>query len=279
MHFLTDKKQTMKHNKRHIRIALPAVLATALLLASSCITPAKVNYLQDMYQGSQIELENKFEAVISPYDELSIYVSCFSGFEQDLAKPFNPVQNQNQGISNAGQRGGYLVDVNGNIQFPVLGELHVAGLTRLRLQDTIAALLKKGDYLKDPYVMVRFNNFKIFFLGAEGGKVINITNERCTFLEALAQSGDLSPFTKRSRVAVLREVNGKMTMRYLDPRSSRVFNDPYFMLQQNDFIITEGVNGGTVRNEVSYWLGWVSTGISLISLITTWLVYNSVSNQ
>ena len=77
----------------------------------------------------------------------------------------------------------------------------------------------------------------------------------------------------------MREVNGKMTMRYLDPRSSRVFNDPYFMLQQNDFIITEGVNNQTIRSEVSYWLGWVSTGVSLVSLVTSLLIYNSMSNQ
>ena len=87
--------------------------------------------------------------------------------------------------------------------------------------------------------MVRFQNFKIFFLGSNGGKAITVTNERCTFLEALALSGDLNVYTNRSKIAVMREIDGKMVTRYLDPRSSAVFQDPFFMLQQNDFIITQ----------------------------------------
>lgn len=239
------------------------------VMAASCVSPNQVNYLQDMEDNSQIKLENKFEAVISPYDELSIYVSSY---DQDLAKPFNL-----GGQYNASQQGssGYLVDVNGNIQFPVLGELHVAGKTRLQLQDTIALCLQNDGYIADPYVMVRFKNFKIFFLGSGGGKSITIPNERCTFLEALALSGDLGMYTRRDRIGVMRAENGKMTIHYLDPRSSKIFNDPYFMLRQGDFIITDTYNKGTTRSEIGYWLGWVSTGFSLVTMITTVMLYNS----
>ena len=261
----------MKNNFRHL--FLVAICCTVLL--SSCITPRRVNYLQDLGQGSLIELENKFEARISSYDELDIYISCMN---QDLAKPFN-IYGQNGVSTGVNGRGGYLVDVNGNIQMPVLGELHVAGLTRLKLQDTITALLVRGNYFDDPFVRVRFNNFKIFFLGADGGKSITINNERCTFLEALALSGDLSVYTRRDKISVMREVDGKLLTRYLDPRSSAVFNDPFFMLQQNDFIITQSSNLGTARSEVSYWLSWVSTGISMISLVTSLLVYGVIKNK
>lgn len=264
----------MKNNFRHL--FLVAICCAVLL--SSCITPKRVNYLQDLEQGSLIELENKFEARISTYDELDIYISCMN---QDLALPFN-IYGQNNGIVERGyynNRGGYLVDVNGNIQMPVLGELHVAGLTRLKLQDTITALLIRGNYLDDPFVRVRFNNFKIFFLGADGGKSITINNERCTFLEALALSGDLSVYTRRDKIAVMREVDGKLLTRYLDPRSSSVFNDPFFMLQQNDFIITQSSNLGTTRSEISYWLNWVSMGVSVVSLATSLLVYGVIKNK
>ena len=122
---------------------------------------------------------------------------------------------------------------------PVLGKVHAGGLTRLQLQERIKDILVENNYINDPYVMVRFQNFKVFFLGSNGGKAITITNERCTFLEALALSGDLNVYTNRSKIAVMREIDGKMVMRYLDPRSSAVFNDPFFMLQQNDFIITQ----------------------------------------
>lgn len=260
-------------NNNFRRLFLVAICCSVLL--SSCVTPKRVNYLQDLGQGSLIELENKFEARISSYDELDIYISCMN---QDLARPFN-LYGQNGVSTNAYNRGGYLVDVNGNIQMPVLGELHVAGLTRLKLQDTITALLIRGNYLDDPFVRVRFNNFKIFFLGADGGKSITINNERCTFLEALALSGDLSVYTRRDKIAVMREVDGKLLTRYLDPRSSSVFNDPFFMLQQNDFIITQSSNLGTTRSEISYWLNWVSMGVSVVSLVTSLLVYGVIKNK
>lgn len=234
------------------------------MLVASCITPSKVNYLQDMEDGSQIELENRFEATICPYDELSISVT--STIESaELANPFN----LSRGATSNGRGSLYLVDVNGNIQFPVIGTIYVAGMTRLQLQEAIATRLEADGYITDPYVQVRFNNFKIFFLGQGGGKSLTITNERCTFLEALALSGGLDNFTRRDRIAVVREVNGKMVMHYMDPRSSRIFDDPFFMLQQNDIILTSSVNGATARSEVTYWLGWVSSAISLITLFTT----------
>lgn len=247
------------------------ILATALLLAS-CVTTKQVAYLQDMGHDTQIELENKFEAVISPYDELTIIVSCF---DKDLAAPFNlgyGTNNQQVLSSSGGGQMGYLVDQYGNIEMPVLGSIKAAGLTRLQLQDTIRKMLVDGAYLQDPYVMVRFQNYKVFFLGSNGGKAISIPNERCTFLEALAMSGDLNIYTNRSKIAVMREVDGKMVMRYLDPRDSKVFNDPFFMLQQNDFIITRDrsyKNFMESSNQVLTVLGYVSALASTASLVTS----------
>ncbi len=244
--------------------------AIILILSASCATPRQIKYLQDMNASSQIELENKFEAVISPYDELDIVVSCF---DPELAKPFN-MGTFRGGVSSGGVgNNAYLVDVYGNIQFPILGEIHVAGMTRLNLQEHITQLLKEGNYISDPFVMVRFHNFKIFFLSPEGGKSITVPNERCTFLEALAMSGGLDKFSRRNRIGVMREVNGKMTMRYLDPRSSEVFNDPYFMLQQNDFIITESHSSKYYRDELYYWFSWFSLASTVSSIFTLYLVY------
>lgn len=235
---------------------------------ASCVTPRRVNYLQDMTHGSQIELENRFEARIAPADELSIVVS---GPKDELARSFNT--NQNQG------NGAYLVDVNGDIDFPVLGRIHVAGLTRLRLQDTLTSMLESGGYLDDPFVSVRFSNFKIFYLGAGTGRVVTVTNERCTFLEALAMLGGLDNYTRRDRIAVMREVDGVMVTRYLDPRSSDVFNDPFFMLQQNDFIITDGVNAGTARTELTYWMGVASAMLSAASLLTSVMMLRTLNKE
>lgn len=251
---------------RLIKPLLLVALCGTLALTSS-VTPSQVNYLQDMRHGSQIELENKFQAKICPYDELDIYVFGPSG-EEDLAKPFN-ISSKNIGSGGA-QRGAYLVDVNGDIQFPVLGNIHVAGMTRLELQDNIKQRLESENLLNQAVIMVRFANFKIFFLGAEGGKSITITNERCTFLEALALCGDLSIYTSRNKIAVMREIDGKMVMRYLDPRSSSVFQDPFFMLQQNDFIITQNYNTSTTRQEARNFVSmWATTAMSTITLVLT----------
>ena len=248
------------------RITLILTALCCVMAFSSCLSPKDVNYLQDMHQNTQIELENKFEAVISPYDELNISVISH---EEKLAQPFNIANLPTGGQSGQGT---YLVDVNGNIQFPVLGELHVAGKTRLELQDTIALYLQNDGYISDPFVMVRFANFKIFVLGPDGGKAITIPNERCTFLEALALSGDLSLYTRRDKVAVLRELDGKVMVRYLDPRSSDVFNDPFFMLQQNDFIITQYEKNTLIQSDMQHWMPWVSVSTSVVSLLISVIV-------
>ena len=258
------------------------VIAAAALLLDSCVTTKQIAYLQDMEHGTQIDLENKFEAVISPYDELTIIVSCY---DKELAAPFNLFYGNGSGnmmySSNGNGYMGYLVDQYGFIEMPVLGRIKAAGLTRLQLQDIIRDMLISGAYLTDPYVMVRFQNFKIFFLGSNGGKAISIPNERCTFLEALALSGDLNVYTDRSKIAVMREVDGKMVMRWLDPRSSNVFNDPFFMLQQNDFIITRDRAYKNIMDSSSQALtvlGYISSLTGVGTMVTSIiLLINNIS--
>lgn len=245
--------------KRSFRTVI--VIALTVLSAVSCVTNRKIAYLQDMKHNSQIELENKFEAVISPYDELDVIVTSF---DPELARPFNLRNTENTNYSTTSTLA-YLVDQNGNLELPVLGTIHAAGLTRLALQEKVKNLLISGGFINDPFVFVRFRNFKIFFLGANGGKAITVQNERCTFLEALALSGDMTVFTNRQKIMVMREVDGKMVSRYLDPRSSKVFKDPFFMMQQNDFIITQNTS---YRNfQQSY--GQFGTVLSIVSTITS----------
>ena len=251
--------------QRIIRIVFAIALSA---MAASCVTTRKVAYLQDMKHGTQIELEDVFEAVILPYDELQVIITTF---DTDLARPFNIYGAASGALATGSQYLGYLVDQYGNIELPVLGSIHVAGMTRLQLQEKIHQMLIEGEYLDDPFVMVRFNNFKIFFIGSNGGKAITIDNERCTFLEALALSGDLNVFTDRSKIAVMREIDGKMVTRYLDPRSSKVFDDPFFMLQQNDFIITRDVAYHNFQQSFAQW-GTIFSLISSIASVTSILM-------
>ena len=254
---------SMKKSKLFLYFAFAAMT----VMASSCVTSKKVRYLQDMpVEG--MSLNESLEATVSPFDEMRIYVLSNAGKEDELLKPFNAMGgNLSQG-GGASQGIGYLVDVNGNIQFPVLGELHVSGLTRLQLQDTIAAHLKRNGYIKDPLVVARFMNFKVFFLSSSGGKVLNITNERCTFLEALAMAGGLDFYTRRDRIGVMREVDGKRVIHYLDPRSTAIFDDEFFILQQNDIIFTEERSWKFFNNNLSVILGLVSALTSAVTIYT-----------
>ena len=252
----------MKTNKLTV-FSLMAILA---IVSSSCVTSKKVRYLQDMpIEGMPIN--ESLEATVAPYDELRIYVLSNTGKDDELLKPFNAMQNMGQ-MGGGGGQTGYLVDGDGFIEFPVLGKLHVQGLTRLQLQDTIASHLERNGYIKNPLVNARFMNFRVYFLSSSGGKVLNINNERCTFLEALAMSGGLDWYTRRDRIGVMREVNGKRVVHYLDPRSTEIFNDDFFVLQQNDIIFTEEMAYKFFSNNLNTVLGLVSTAVSVLSIYT-----------
>ena len=258
----------MKKSKLFLFFALVMVA----LSSTSCITTKQVRYLQDMpIEG--MPLNEVLEATVAPYDELRIVVLSNTGKDDELIKPFNVMGGMSGSVGGYGQ--GYLVDANGNIQFPVLGDLHVQGLTRLQLQDTIAAHLERNGYIKNPLVTARFLNFKVFFLGTDGGKVLNIPNERCTFLEALAMSGGLNHYTRRDRVGVMREVDGKRVIHYMDPRSISIYDDEFFILQQNDIIFTEEMTYNFFRETYSNWSFILSIITSLTGFITMWGIFKS----
>lgn len=253
----------MKINKIVVCLALVALT----MASTSCVTAKKVRYLQDMPKEG-MPLNETLEATVAPYDELRIQVLSNTGKDDELLKPFNAMQMGGMLGSGSNGMSGYLVDANGNIEFPVLGEIHVQGLTRLQLQDTIASQLEQNGYIKNPLVVARFLNFKVFFLSSSGGRVLNVTNERCTFLEALAMSGGLDWYTRRDRIGVMREVNGKRVIHYLDPRSTTIFDDDFFVLQQNDIIFTEERPYKFFSANLNTVLGLVSSLLSVTSIYT-----------
>ena len=250
-------------------------LACFALMVSSCVTSKEVSYLSDLKPNQSIPLNSKFEAVISSYDQLRISVIGV-GEEKELAEPFNPFGSTTNLVSSVNS--GYLVDVNGDIMFPTLGKIHVKGMTRLQLQDLITKKLVDGGYMNAPMVDVRFMNFRVFVLGTtDGGKVLNINNERCTFLEALAMAGGLDQYTTRDKIAVMREVDGKMVTHFLDPRSSDVLNDSFFLLQQNDIIITQSFRRAYARDAFTTTFTILGTLASLVSSVA--MLYLVVTGQ
>jgi polysaccharide export outer membrane protein len=161
------------------------------------------------------------------------------------------------------------VDANGDIAFPVLGKLHVVGMTQSEVIEMIQDRLKAQ--LKDPIVTMRFLNAKVTVLGEvknPGSYLLN--NGGMTLLEALGAAGDLTQYGNRSNVLITRENNGKVEFARLDLRSDEVFTSPYFYLQQNDVVYVEPNQARTTSNQsIGLWLSMVGTVASAATVVVS----------
>ena len=251
------------------------LVMAVVLLTASCSSSKKVLYLQDVDPLVQQELDSRYEAYIHNDDLLGISVNSRN---QELVVPFNlPMLSFQVGSESSSQRVlGYQVDVRGNIDFPILGTIHVAGMTRKQLSDYIKKRLIDEDLVKDPIVTIQFLNYRVSVLGevARPGS-FDIKGERVTLLEALSMAGDLTIYGRRDRVAVIRETDDKRTILYHDLRSTDVFNSPCYYLQQNDIVYVEPNKAKAAQtninqnNSVSVWLSAISILASVATLIVT----------
>ena len=249
--------------------------STFVLALGSCSTPNQISYFQDLRPGeSELELTAPVEIKIQPKDKVSILVNS-----QDLrlTNLFNlPIISQQVGqeISTGTNRGmsGYTVDSNGNIDFPVLGRIHIQGMTREEVASHIKQELQSHDLVKDPVVTVEFMNLAVSVLGEVNNPGrYNIDKDNITILDALSQAGDLTVYGKREKVLILRNEDGKQRVYGVNLCSGdHIYSSPAYYLQQNDVVYVEPndtkarqstVNGNNVRS-TSFW-------ISLASLLTS----------
>jgi polysaccharide export outer membrane protein len=136
---------------------------------------------------------------------------------------------------------GYLVDKNGFINFPVIGKISLAGLTKEQANDKMTDLIK--EHVKNPIVNLRFLNFKITVIGEVATpSSFTITTEKINVLEALGLAGDMTEFGKRENVLIIREKDGKRTTARINLNNKDVLSSPYFYLQQNDIVYVEPDN-------------------------------------
>lgn len=226
-------------------------LAVIIMVLSSCATRKELLYLQDMDELTEYPVVQKYEAVIHRDDKLSIVVSCK---DPELALPFNmpgtggykigadgniqtiPATN----VGDSKNKPGYFVDVNGDIDFPILGKLHVEGLSRTQLTNMIKKELTDRELMKDPIVMVDFLNFKFTVLGEVGSVgTYEVSGDRITLLEAIAKAGDLTNHSRLDKIGVIREYGTKRRITWHDIRSKDIFTSPCYYLQQNDIIYVQ----------------------------------------
>jgi polysaccharide export outer membrane protein len=204
-------------------------------------------------------------------DRLDIKASCRN---PELALPFNTPTGAYR-VSVSGDvstamsdqfEKGYRVDNEGNIVFPIIGKIKVAGLSLKKVSDQIAELIETGNYIKDPEVSIEFLNFKYTVLGAVNGKgTYTVDGDRVTLIEAIAKAGDLTKDARLDRVAVIRMVDGKQEIFYNDIRTAEIFTSPTYYLQQNDIVYVEPKR--KPRNESAWQTA--SFFVSLASLAST----------
>ena len=208
---------------------------------------------------------------IQPDDILSIRVKALN---EEAAAPFNLMREDNNFNFRADDAGsrliGYLVDKKGNIDFPVIGELHLAGMTTNEAKVVIRDKLE--TYLKNPTVIVRFLNFRVTVLGevARPG-IYTMSNERVTILDVIGQAGDITSYGNRTNVLLIREYNGERKYARLNLQDRDVFQSPNFYLLQNDVIYVEPLSEKTaqVRDQSQRILPWISVVTTLTTLALT----------
>lgn len=251
------------------------VCLMAIFLFASCQSYKKVPYLQDVEVVQQAaQPGNLYDAKIMPKDLLTIVVSCTSPelafpFNLTVATPGNAVSNY---VTTQPVLQQYLVDNAGNINFPVLGELHVGGLTKKEAEQMIVEKLK--PYIKEtPIVTVRMVNYKISVIGeVMRPGTFTISNEKVNMLEALAMAGDMTVYGLRDNVKLIREnENGIQEIITLDLNKSETILSPYYYLQQNDIIyVTPNkakARNSDIGNSTSLWFSATSILVSLASLL------------
>ncbi len=254
------------------------VVSAVALLAVSCAAPTNISYFQDtdVVGLSQPVQENHIR--LRPEDKVAIIVNTSN---DQLTNLFNlPYISQRLGgvsqsvSSNYSQAvSGYTIDEAGEIDFPVVGKIHVAGLTRPELAVRIKEELINRNLVKDPVVTVEFMNLTIAVMGEVNrpGRYA-IEKDKLTLLDALSMAGDLTIFGNRENVKVLRVVDGKQVSYKVDLCNAQsVFSSPVYYIQQDDLIYIEPnemrarqstVNGNNVRS-TSFWISVASLAASV----------------
>ena len=242
------------------------ILVIFVLLFSSCVSSKKIIYFQDNDTEIRRETFQNLGPSIGVDDLLTINISTI---DAEAALPFNLYESQ----SNIGAPKPipYLVNMKGEIDFPVIGTLKVAGYTTTALSERIKTVLK--DYLKNPTVNIRLINFKVTIMGdVKRPGSYTIPSERITIIEALGLAGDLQIQGNRKKVLLIREKKGERIYVPIDLTNKKLFSSPYYYLAQNDVLYIEPnktkINSSAIGSNTGAILSSISILITLVTILT-----------
>lgn len=238
---------------------------------SSCASRKDIVYLQN----SNIVAENNYEKYAPRIQKEDLLTITVSAADLKTTIPFNQVNAYQATVASSPDMAFkpiYLVDQNGDIDFPILGKVRVGGLTRLEATDLLKS--KLSTYIVNPGVNLTFSNFRITVLGEVNKPgTYNLPQEKINIFEALGMAGDMTIKGVRRNVLVMRETNGDKKFERLNLLTDSVVNSPYYYLAQNDVVYVEP-NTSQVRNsrfgqDTNVWISVTSLLITIITLVVT----------
>ena len=250
-----------------------AFLLLSIIILSSCASRKDIVYFQDEPLTDEMTFTNNYEVKFKPADMLTIDISAQ---DPEAVAPFllSPVA---QSVGNALSLDRnlrvqtYLVDVNGNIEFPVLGTIKIQGLSRVEATEMLKERL--AEYIKDPIVNVRLINFTVTVLGEVNAPgTFTVQNERISLSDALGLAGDLTIYGKRDNVLLIREVDGQKRYAKFNLNSVNVLNSPNYYLTQNDVIYVEPNNARVRQSSYNQNNGIIISAVATLATIAAILI-------
>ena len=242
-----------------------------ILLLFSCKSKKEIIHFQNI-DSLPSQKSNSYEIKIQPDDLLLIIVSAS---DMESAIPFNLTAVTSSSIVRQDALGQqapqlYLVDANGSIDFPVLGNLKVGGLSRTEMMKMLKD--KIGTYVKTPIVNFRIMNFKVTVQGeVTAPGTYSSASERITLIEALSMAHDLTIYGKRNNILIIREIEGVKTYNRVDITQADFINSAFYYLAQNDVVYVEPnqnkINGAAVGSNTGVLISLSSLTITVIALL------------
>lgn len=270
---------------------LIATLLVVLALAqSSCVSTKKIKYFQgaDSVYAQAQKIIQMYEMRIKPADQLTVRLYCdepelLDIFANEVTLGTGTSKGSASSLTTSGTMGsiyGYTVTNDGMIKLPAIGFVPVVGLTVDECAKVIEEKIKEKNLIQNPDVTVKFLNARVTIVGAvKTPRVVSLTSERNTILDALAQCGDLDDTGIPKKIKVFRENNGQRTMYDLDLTDVDIFNSPAYYMQQNDLVYVEFNKSKNIRKSSFYtFLGAGSSILALISSIVA-LVFTLKKNS
>lgn len=253
------------------KLLFPIMVVTVILMMVGCGSSKQVAYWQNIDSISLAASKGLFDAKIMPKDELTILVQTTDPL---TSEPFN-LRSTGQ-TSSKNQIIGYLVDNDGMINFPIVGKIHVAGLTKTECEDLIKSKIQ--PYLartENPLVSVRTSSYRITVIGEVNRPgVIPVSTEKISLVEALAEAGDMTVYGKRDNILLVREdKSGEKHKVRLNMNDANIINSPYYYLQQNDIVYVEPhkvkARNTFFGSNTSIFYSVIGITTSLVSLLIT----------